>query len=227
MIVTAAVFVLTQLCGGGVRTVCSFLRLSGLWRFVAAGYGSQCLAIQQMEKRIGEFGDLQRKQLAPQMPEKPITLTQDETFHVGRPCLVASEPVSDFLLLEEYADNRRTETWDAKVKKALKGLPVKVVQTTSDDARALVKHAEQSLGVHHSPDLFHPQQDISRGTSLLLGRRVSAAEKDIAQVEQALEAVCKQAETHAQTPRGPGRPPPLRHTNPAGRKRHRGCHGGP
>jgi hypothetical protein len=207
MIVTAAVLVLTQFCGGGVRTVCLFLRLSGLWRFVAAGYGSQCATIQQMEERIGEFGDLQRKRLAPQIPEKPITLTEDETFHVGRPCLVASEPVSDFLLIEEYADDRRADTWTAKVKQALEDLAVEVVQTTSDNARALVKHAQQCLGVHHSPDLFHPQQDISRATSVQLGRKVKTAKKDLAEAEKALEEAQQQTDASAHTPRGPGRPP--------------------
>jgi hypothetical protein len=207
MIVTAAIVVLTQFCGGGVRTVCLFLQLSGLWRFAAAGYGSQCAAIQAMEQRIGEFGDLQRERLASQMPQKPITLTEDETFHVGRPCLVASEPVSDFLLIEEYADDRRADTWTAKVMPALEGLPVEVVQTTSDDARALVKHAQDCLGVHHSPDLFHPQQDISRATSLPLGRKITDAENALAGAQKALEEVQQQAEAYAQTPHGPGRPP--------------------
>jgi hypothetical protein len=207
MIAVAAILVITQFCGGGVRAVCLFLQLSGLWRFVAAGYGTQCAAIQQMEEQIGEFGDLQRERLAPKMPAKPITLTEDENFHDGRPCLVASEPTSDFLLIEQYADDRRAETWTAKVQQALKGLPVQVVQITSDDARALVKHAKESLGVHHSPDLFHPQQDISRATSLLLGRNVAEAEKDLAKSEKGRDEVQREAQAYAQTPRGPGRPP--------------------
>ena len=204
MIVVAASLVVSQFCGGGVRMVCLFLQLSGLWRFVAAGYGSQCAAIQTMEERIGQFGDLQRQRLAPQMPEKPITLTEDETFHVGKPCLVASEPVSDFLLIEEYADDRRADTWTAKVKQALEGLPVEVVQTTSDGARALVKHAQESLGVHHSPDLFHPQQDISRATSIQLGRTVKAAQKQRSEAEQALESIPTQTDAYAHPPQGPG-----------------------
>jgi hypothetical protein len=206
MIVVAAILVITLFCGGGVRAVCLFLQLSGLWRFVAAGYGTQCAAIQQMEERIGEFGDLQRERLAPKMPAKPITLTEDENFHDGKPCLVASEPSSDLLLIEEYADNRQAETWTAKVKQALKGLPVEVVQITSDDARALVKHAKESLGVHHSPDLFHPQQDISRATSLTLGRNVADAEKDLAKAEKARDEIQQEAQAYAQARRGPGRP---------------------
>ena len=34
-----------------------------------------------------------------------------------------------------------------------------VCQVTSDQASALISHTEQHLGAHHSPDLFHVQQD--------------------------------------------------------------------
>ena len=63
-----------------------------------------------MEESIGQFGELQRERLSSRMPPKPITLTEDVTFHVRKPCLVASDPVSDFLFIEEYADDRRAET---------------------------------------------------------------------------------------------------------------------
>lgn len=207
MIVTAAIFIITQICGAGVRTVCLFLQLSGLWRWVASGYGTQCDTIQNMETMISQFGELQRERLAPRMLPKPITLTEDETFHVGKPCLVASDPVSDFLFIEEYADDRRAETWNAKVAGALHGYPVEVVQVTSDDAKALVNHAIKGLGVHHSPDLFHPLQDISRATSLALGRNVTAAEGDIAKAKLALAAVHQEATAHHQAPYKAGRSP--------------------
>lgn len=205
-IVVAINFVLTQIAGGGVRTICLFLELSGLWRFVASGYGTQCVAVQEMEKCIGKFGKQQRDNLAPNMPNKPITLTEDETFHACQTCLVASEPVSNFILLEGYAEDRQAKTWDAKVEQALKGLPVEVIQSTSDEGKALIKHARESLGVHHSPDLFHPQQDISRATSLPLQRQVKRAEKDVNDAKQGLEAVKQEAQAYAEQSKGPGRP---------------------
>ena len=207
MILTAAIFVITQICGGGIRSVCLFLQLSGLWRWVASGYGTQCDGIKNMETLIGQFGEEQRHHLTKRMSPKPITLTQDETFHRGRPCLVASDAVSDFLFLEEYAKDRRAETWNKKVKEALHGYPVEVVQTTSDDARALVNHAQNGLGVHHSPDLFHPLQDISRATALPLKRKVNAAEDGLAKAEQALQAVHHEAAAQTQTLYGSSRLP--------------------
>lgn len=205
-IVTAATFILTQVVGGGVRTLCQFLKLSGLWRFVASGYGTQCITIQEMEERILEFGKQQRERLAPNMPIKQITLTEDETFHVGEPCLLALEAISNFILVEEYGPDRRAKTWNAVVAQALLGLPVDVIQSTSDGGRALIKHVRESLGVHHSPDLFHVQQDISRATSLPLQRQVTQAAKNLDELKQDLEDVREQVQALAEQPRGPGRP---------------------
>jgi len=41
---------------------------------------------------------------------KQITVCQDETFH-PETCLVAIEPVSNYILLEKYAENRTAATW--------------------------------------------------------------------------------------------------------------------
>jgi len=65
------------------------------------------------------------------------------------------QPDSNFILVEKYADDRKTETWDKAVESALKHLPVKIVQVVSDQGRSLICHALKSLKVHHSPDCFH------------------------------------------------------------------------
>jgi hypothetical protein len=174
-VVTAATYVLTQVVGGGVRPLCTFLELSGLWRVVASGYGTQQQAVKAMEEAIVAFGAEEKKTLAANMRPKSITVAQDETFH-DKPCLVAIEPVSNFILVEEHAEDRRAETWNTAMERGLEGLPVTVFQSTSDEGTALLSHA-RTLGAHHSPDLFHPQQDISRATSLPLQRQVETAKQ--------------------------------------------------
>jgi hypothetical protein len=159
-----------------------------------------------MEECIIAFGKEQRERLAPNMPDKQITLTEDETFHVGEPCLLALEAASNFILVEEYSSDRRAETWNAVVAQALLGLQVEVIQSTSDEGRALIKHARESLGVHHSPDLFHAQQEISRGTSLPLQRQITQAVKNVDEAKQHIEAVQEQIQALSEQPRGPGRP---------------------
>ena len=203
-IVIAATYVLTQLCGGGVRTVCTFLQLSGLWRVVAAGYGTQQPAIKQMEEAIIAFGAEQRQRLAAEMEPRSITVTQDETFP-SQTCLVASEPVSNFILVEQFTDDRRAQTWDAAMERGLADLPVEVFQSTSDEGSALLKHARDG-GVHHSPDLFHPQQDISRATSLPLQRQAQAAERKAELAAEQVDHLSEEAEQYEADPRGPGRP---------------------
>jgi hypothetical protein len=190
-IVIAAVYVLTQICGGGVRTICTFLQLSGLWRVVACGFGTQQSVVKAMEESIITFGEKERERLAAKMQHKRITVTLDETFPC-QTCLVASEPVSNFILVEQFADNRRAETWDKALKKGLDGLAVTVFQSTSDEASALLKQA-RGCGAHHSPDLFHPQQDISRATSLPLQRQAEAATRKAHQAIQAVDRLTKEA----------------------------------
>ena len=52
-----------------------------------------------LEQAVLRFADAQRTRLAAGMPPREISVCQDETFH-PQTCLVAIEPVSNFLLLE-------------------------------------------------------------------------------------------------------------------------------
>lgn len=52
-----------------------------------------------MQEAIVTFGRQPREDLTKAMRPKTITVCQDETFH-PETCLVALEPVSDFILLE-------------------------------------------------------------------------------------------------------------------------------
>lgn len=205
-IVTAATYVITQKLGGGYRNVSEFLDLSGLSKVVAAGYGTQYENSKAMEEAIVDFGKEERARLGAQMAPKAITLVEDETFHGSRPCLVAIEPVSNFIVVEEYAKDRRAGTWNEAVSSALEGLAVEVFQSTSDEAKALLQHTHESLNAHHSPDLFHPQQDISRATSLPLKRQIKAAADAVDDAQQGYDALVEEAEAYEAQRAGPGRP---------------------
>ena len=81
-------------------------------------------------------------------------MDSDEIFH-PEICLVAIEPVSNFILVERYAMDRKAKTWDESVRDALDNFPVEVIQVASDEGRSLISHALEGLKVHHSPDCFH------------------------------------------------------------------------
>ncbi|MFU8804669.1 MAG: hypothetical protein ACNA8W_12720, partial [Bradymonadaceae bacterium] len=96
-IVFTAMYVITIRCGGGVRMVMEFLERSGLSEVVAAGYGSVQRRVLEMEKAVVDFGAEEVERLAARMSALSLTLAEDETFHGGKPCLVAMDPVSGFI----------------------------------------------------------------------------------------------------------------------------------
>ena len=183
-VVMAGFFVITQMASGSIRMCCTFLVLSGLNEFVAASYGSVQKVIKEMEEQIVLFGHSELERLGKQMKPKRVTILEDETFHPGI-CLVAMEAASGFIFLESYAKARDSDTWKRMLTEALGKLPIEIVQVTSDEAKALIKHAEQEIGANHSPDLFHVVQELFRGTSLAMVREVKAARETVEKAQKA------------------------------------------
>ena len=193
-LVLAAQFVITLLGGGGIRLVSVFLEISGLAQFVAASYGAQQKVTVAMEEAVVAFSKEERKRLAEDMRAKQITVCEDETFH-PEVCLVAIEPVSNFILLEQYADNRQAKTWTGAMEEATEGLRVEIVQSTSDEGKGLLRHVEVDLGVHHSPDVFHVQHEVVKGISGALAskerkarRALTKAREKVGELRRALGA---------------------------------------
>ena len=61
----------------------------------------------------------------------------------------------------------------------LKDLSVEIIQPTSDEGKGLVKYVEKELGAHHSQDLFHVQQELTRATSAPPSRQDQASRKGL------------------------------------------------
>ena len=78
--VIAAHLVITLLAGAGIRLVCRFLELSGLAPFVAISYGSQHKVNVALEEAVLAYSQQQRHALAEGMPERRITVCEDETY---------------------------------------------------------------------------------------------------------------------------------------------------
>jgi len=111
--------------------------------------------------------------------------------------------VSGFLLAEQYAKHRDEDTWNQVLREATQGLSVEIVQQVSDEAKALIAHA-RSLGAHHSPDLFHVQQELSKATSVSLASQTRHAEKACQQAiadSASCEAFVQEAEQQFQKAR--------------------------
>jgi hypothetical protein len=205
--VVVAQFVITLLAGAGVRVVCQFLELSGLSAFVGASYGTQQQINAALESAVVAFAEEQRRALAEGMPPRQVTVCEDETFH-PEVCLVGLEPVSNFILLEQYAKDRTAATWTQALTAALEGLAVEVIQGTGDEGKGLVSHVQSAFGAHHSPDLFHVQHEVVKATSLPLARQVKQAEATVAQARGQWQAAREaQAAFERQPQPSRGRPP--------------------
>ena len=192
----------------GIRLVCLLFHLTGLDRFVAASYGAQQQVNLQVEQAIVDYQQTETPRLAKAMPRKVITMTQDETF-TGGLCLVASDPVSNFIILEQLAQARDQETWNALMAPALAQLNCEVIQSTSDEAPGILAYVEHQLGAHHSPDLFHVQHELSKAVCAPLATKERAAHKAITEAKEHLDqAQARLESTDDQLEkRGPGRPP--------------------
>lgn len=178
-----------------------FLVLARLDRVVAASRGSQHSVAVAMEQLIVEYERTERQRLAQTMEPKTVSVVEDETFHRGRICLVGIEALSNFILLEKYSARRDEQSWTCAMKERLEGLKVELLQALSDEAKGLVAHARNGLGIEHGPDLFHVQFEVGKGTSISLARRVQRAEEEL---EKAQAEVQKHLE---QLSKGPSVPP--------------------
>lgn len=163
----------------GIRLVGTFLDRAGLQRFVASSRGALHPLAAWLESDLAAFRDSEQPALARQMKPRAITLVPDEHFHAGIPCLVGQEPVSGFIAVECYRDNRNAGTWKEAVKEGTAGMPVEVVQMTSDEASALICLAEKGFAAMHSPDLFHGQHNLLKPLLLPLVRPIQRAEKEL------------------------------------------------
>jgi hypothetical protein len=175
---------------------------------VAASYGIQHQVNRQIEEAIVRYRHEESARLAKDMPAKDITLAKDETF-TGGLCLVAAEPKSNYIVLEQAASARDQDTWQALMEKALAGLNCHVMQSTSDEAPGLLAYVEHHLGAHHSPDLFHVQHELVKAVSGPLATKQRTAAKAAHEAQERLAQGSGHLQEVGDAPhkRGPGRPP--------------------
>jgi hypothetical protein len=192
----------------GIRLVCLFLHLTGLDRFVAASYGAQQQVNIQVEQAMVTYGQDETARLAQDMPQKDLTVTQDETF-TGGLCLITMDPESNFIILAQLAQARDQISWDDLMAPALEQLNCRVIQSTSDEAPGLLAYVEHYLEAHHSPDLFHVQHELVKAVSGPMASKERAAHKAVTEAQEQLERVQTHPPSTGDEPekRGPGRPP--------------------
>ncbi|MBK1621274.1 hypothetical protein CKO42_23220 [Lamprobacter modestohalophilus] len=192
--------------GAGVRVVCDFLELSGLSALSGASYGTQQAFQAELERQIVSSATTLREVLAKTMPHRLLSVVEDETWQDGMR-LVAIEPVSNVILLEQVSAARSAAAWSQALERGLAGFKVTVVQGISDEAKGLLAHVERDQGAHHSTDLFHLQHEVSKAMSLALRRTEQQAEAEETTAKARWQAECAAEQAYHRQHHGPGRPP--------------------
>jgi hypothetical protein len=190
----------------GLRLLSLFLRLTQLDRFVASSTGALHQLSLTIQDDLATFAEEERPRLAEGMKHRHIALVPDENFHGPHICLVAAEPASNFIFVEEYADRRDEATWTTAVEQSVAGLPVTVLLLSSDRAKALIACAHNGLGAHHLPELFHGQRDLCQPLMGPLERQKKSAQKELQQAQEQLQACLVEAEQARCEARPVGRP---------------------
>jgi Family of unknown function (DUF6399) len=188
----------------GMRLVGLLVQRTGRNRLVGVSSGTQPQGNRHVEEAMGAYRQEERPRLAHEMPPQERTLPLDDTL-TGGLCLVGRDPESHSMVLEHTAAARDHDTWDALMEQALAGLNCQVIQSTSDEAPGLLAYVEHALGVHHSPDLFHGQHELSTAVSAPMATTQRAAAQAEATRKRVHESLLNANEEPHQ--RGPGRRP--------------------
>lgn len=188
-LVTAAVLVI-EYGSSGVRGLQEYLHHSGLDQYVASSNGALHDYSKRIEQSIIAFGVCEERRLAQGMRSRKITAALDEMFRGRRPCLVAIEVVSNFILLEKFTEDRKAETWKREVTARLGELPIEIGQVVSDLCGALTSYTKD-IGAQHSPDIFHGQHELTKATSAPLSSQERAFERAVSEADSEVKKAIK------------------------------------
>jgi hypothetical protein len=171
-------------CGPcGIRGMQEYLLNSGLGCFVASSEGALQDFWKRCEDYILAFGEHEEKRLAVRMSHKKITAGLDEMFRGRRPCLVAIEVVSNYILVEKFTSDRKEETWNKELHDRIQSLNVTIVQVVSDLCGA-IRACAKKFSAEHIPELFHAQHEICKAVSAPLASQARAAEQAASKAEE-------------------------------------------
>ena len=165
--------------GCGLPVLHNFLMMSMISRFVGSSLGSLHKMSKQIDRLLKEFAESEKGRLGDLMPRRKITGCGDETFFDKKMMMVFMEATSGFILAEQEEEKRDAATWEKVIRTALEGLNVELIQVTGDEAGGLTSAVTNLLGINKSSDLFHIQQDITKGLTSPLARQIERAEKTL------------------------------------------------
>lgn len=173
----AALVIFHQNGNSGIPDIHEFFELAGIHTFVGTSVSALQKVSKTIDKQIRAFGKEESERLAQNMPHKDIPGALDENFIMDEMTLILMDPVSGFILAEQIEEKRDAVTWHRVTQTALRGLNVTIQQLVGDEASGLTKLATGVLNVMKGSDLFHIQQEITKGLTSHLARTLQQIKK--------------------------------------------------
>jgi hypothetical protein len=174
----------------GAERMSEFLKLIRVNTHVGVSPSALRTMMSKMEELLAEFGRMQEeKQRQKGGAGGEIVGSGDETWFNGKILLVLMDLVSGYLVMEEEAEDRSYETWDAKAQSRLQQLGLTVRHFVSDRGKALVKLATSSFGCLAGADIFHAQYDISKWLGRSLHGKFGRASQQLKEAEAKLASL--------------------------------------
>lgn len=161
----------------GIPDLHEYFDMTGVNMFVGTSISALQKVGKTLDKQTIVFGEEESERLAQNMPHKNIPGALDENFIMDEMTLILMDPVAGFILAEQIEEKRDADTWFKVTQAALKGLNVTIQQLVGDEAGGLTKLATGALKVIKGPDLFHIQQEITKGLTSHLARTLQQVKK--------------------------------------------------
>lgn len=198
VLVFAVIFVFGIKGGVGAERLSEFFHRVRLDRQVGSSPTALRRLQEQLEEAIVAYPTAQEHQLHPTERRVEICAGADETFF-DQVILVMMDLVSGYIVLEEPADDRRYDTWRARVAQALEPWGITLRYIVSDRAKALVKLALEGFACPSIPDVFHALRDLAKVVGVSFHLKLARLEEKRVQAEQTLSGLqAKGHETHVQ-----------------------------
>ena len=175
--VIATFLIFHQNGNSGIPDLHEYFEMIIIDKFVGISISALQKVGKTLNKQIIVFDNEETKRLAENMPHKTIPGALDENFIMDEMTLILMDPVAGFILAEQIEQKRDAETWHKVTQTALKGLNVSIQQLVGDEASGLTKLATGALKVIKGPDLFHIQQEITKGLTSHLARTLQQVKK--------------------------------------------------
>ena len=168
----------------GAERISEFLKRIRVNTHVGVSPSALRNMIQQMEEAMIIFQQMQEEEQRKEGKERDVVAAGDETWFNDKLILVLMDLVSGYLIMEEEAENRSYDTWEAKARARLEALGLHVRQFISDRGKSLIKLATAGFGCCPGADIFHAQYGISRWLGQSLHGKLGRAHKQKKEAEE-------------------------------------------